>query len=114
MPSCTIHDIALMMDRERKGREASPSASVIDGQTVKAPAPAAERDHEQRIDVSEATSMLLWVASSCARSPIEPILKRAPRLRLIIRNLVGPRYRDRYSHFERHLAICLALRVDAW
>lgn len=34
----TIHDIALMMDRERVGREASPSAAVIYCQTVKAPA----------------------------------------------------------------------------
>ena len=34
----TIHDVALMMDRERTGREASPSAAVIDSQTVKAPA----------------------------------------------------------------------------
>lgn len=33
----TIHDIALMMDRERMGREASPSAAVIDSQSVKAP-----------------------------------------------------------------------------
>jgi transposase len=34
----TIHDIALMMDRERAGREASPSGGVLDSQTVKAPA----------------------------------------------------------------------------
>ena len=34
----TIHDVALMMDRERAGREASPSAAVTDGQTVRAPA----------------------------------------------------------------------------
>jgi len=34
----TIHDIALMMDRERQGREPSPTAGVIDSQTVKAPA----------------------------------------------------------------------------
>ena len=33
----TIHDIALMLDRERAGRETSPSAAVIDSQTVKAP-----------------------------------------------------------------------------
>jgi transposase len=33
----TIHDIALMTDRERQGREASPTAGVIDSQTVKAP-----------------------------------------------------------------------------
>jgi len=34
----TIHDLALMMDRERVGREASPSAGVVDSQSVKAPA----------------------------------------------------------------------------
>src|SRR5215472_7227520 len=33
----TIHDVALMMDRERVGREASPSAGVIDSQSVTAP-----------------------------------------------------------------------------
>lgn len=33
----TIHDIALMLDRERQGREASPSGGVLDSQTVKAP-----------------------------------------------------------------------------
>lgn len=33
----TIHDVALMIDRERAGREASPSAGVIDSQTIKAP-----------------------------------------------------------------------------
>jgi putative transposase len=34
----TIHDVALMLDRERAGREGSPSAAVIDSQSVKAPA----------------------------------------------------------------------------
>ena len=33
----TIHDIELMLDRERQGREQSPSAGVIDSQSVKAP-----------------------------------------------------------------------------
>jgi transposase len=33
----TIHDVSLMLDRERAGREASPSAGVIDSQSVKAP-----------------------------------------------------------------------------
>jgi len=42
----TIHDIALMMDRERAGREASPSAGVIDSQTVKAPGPGAKRGYD--------------------------------------------------------------------
>jgi hypothetical protein len=32
-----VHDVAVMIDRERAGREASPSAGVIDSQSVKAP-----------------------------------------------------------------------------
>ena len=32
-----IHDVALMLDRERVGREASPTGGVIDSQSVKAP-----------------------------------------------------------------------------
>ena len=39
----TIHDLELMLDREGADREASPSAGVIDSQTVKAPAPGAKR-----------------------------------------------------------------------
>lgn len=42
----TIHDLALMCDRERAGREASPSAAVIDSQSVKAPAAGAERGYD--------------------------------------------------------------------
>lgn len=34
----TIHNVALMVDRERVGREASPSAGVLDSQSIKAPA----------------------------------------------------------------------------
>lgn len=34
----TIHDVALMFDREQAGREASPSGGVVDSQSVKAPA----------------------------------------------------------------------------
>jgi transposase len=33
----TIHDIAVMIDRERAGREVSPTAGVVDSQSVKAP-----------------------------------------------------------------------------
>jgi transposase len=33
----TIHDLEAMLDRERQGREQSPSAGVIDSQSVKAP-----------------------------------------------------------------------------
>jgi transposase len=42
----TIHDLALMCDRERAGREASPSAAVLDSQSVKAPAPGAMRGYD--------------------------------------------------------------------
>jgi len=35
-----------MVDRERAGREASPSAAVIDSQSVKAPAPGAQRGYD--------------------------------------------------------------------
>lgn len=33
----TIHDVALMLDREREAREQSPSGAVVDSQSVKAP-----------------------------------------------------------------------------
>ncbi len=33
----TIHDVELMPDREQAGREASPTAAVIDSQSIKAP-----------------------------------------------------------------------------
>jgi len=32
----TIHDVALVVDRERAGREASPSAAVVDSQSIEA------------------------------------------------------------------------------
>ncbi len=38
----TIHDVALMLDREHAGRAASPTGGVLDSQSVKAPA-ASER-----------------------------------------------------------------------
>lgn len=34
----TIHDVALMLDRERENREQSPTAAVVDSQSIKAPA----------------------------------------------------------------------------
>ena len=32
----TIHDLMLMLDRDRAGREESPTAAVVDSQSVKA------------------------------------------------------------------------------
>ena len=34
----TVHDVALMLDREQSGRDASPSGCIVDSQSVKAPA----------------------------------------------------------------------------
>lgn len=42
----TIHDIAVMIDRDRAGREASPSGGILDSQTIKAPAPGAKRSFD--------------------------------------------------------------------
>lgn len=42
----SIHNIAVMIDREREGREASPTAGVLDSQTVKAPAAGAKRGYD--------------------------------------------------------------------
>lgn len=36
----TIHELAVMIDRERLGRESSPTGGILDSQTVKVPAPA--------------------------------------------------------------------------
>jgi putative transposase len=41
----TIHDVALMLDRERSGREASPSDGILNSQTVKAVV-AREREYD--------------------------------------------------------------------
>ena len=43
----TIHDVALMLDRERVGREMQPSAGVVDSQSVKSPAPGAVRGFDK-------------------------------------------------------------------
>jgi putative transposase len=34
----TIHDVALLLDRQRQERQAEPSAAIVDSQSVKAPA----------------------------------------------------------------------------
>lgn len=41
----TIHDVALMIDRERAGRS-EPSAAILDSQTIKAPAAGGSRGYD--------------------------------------------------------------------
>ena len=50
----TIHDVALMIDRERAGREACPTAGVVDSQSVKRrpPRPAATTPARRSTDAS--------------------------------------------------------------
>lgn len=59
----TIHDVELMLDRERSARETSPTAGVIDSQSIKAPhaqtrgsAPLLGRRADLRLDDPLATS----------------------------------------------------------
>ena len=42
----TIHDVTLMLDRKRAGREASPTAGAIDSPSVKASAAGAQRGYD--------------------------------------------------------------------
>ena len=56
----TIHHIAVMTDRERAGREASPSGGIIDSQTVKAP--------DQAVVVAMMRPRKPWDASGISRS----------------------------------------------
>lgn len=81
----TIHDIALMMDRERQGREASPSAGVIDSEPGFRVLPrrwVVERTFGWLTRWRSAStsprpcSTSPWEACSCDGSAIEPILKR--------------------------------------
>lgn len=52
----TIHDVSLMLDRERSGREASPSAGILDSQSVKAPA-ARQRGYDAGKKIVGASAM---------------------------------------------------------
>ena len=53
----TIHDMALMIDRERHSREASPTGGIIDSQSIKAPkAKARGYDAGRRSPDASATS----------------------------------------------------------
>jgi hypothetical protein len=59
----TIHDIALMIDQERRGREASPTGGMLDSQSVKAlGAPQAAQFGGLRVDSAEDGSHLAVVA----------------------------------------------------
>ncbi len=41
-----LHDVTLMLDRERQGRALQPSAAILDSQSVKAPQGAGHRGYD--------------------------------------------------------------------
>ena len=56
----TIRDVALMLDREMAGREASPSAAVIDSQTIKAPQRKTANGYDAGNKIVAASATLRW------------------------------------------------------
>jgi transposase len=85
--SATIHELAVMLDRQRAGRTEAPSAGVLDIQTVKAPAAGAGRDWDgakrtvgrKRRIAADADGRLLMVNLSPADIPDSAGAKAAPR-----------------------------------
>jgi len=81
----TIHDLELMLDRERAGREASPSAAVIDSQSVKAPHAeirgydAAKKivGRKRHIAVDTDGRLLMVNLTPAPTSPTRPALRRS-------------------------------------
>jgi transposase len=77
----TVHDLTLMLDREVEGRPASPTAAILDSQSVKAPG-SAERGFDAAKRVTgrkrhiavDTDGRLLMV---CLTRPISPI-RREP------------------------------------
>ena len=57
----TIHDIALMLDREQSGREASPTAGVVDSQTIKAPHAPGGSGYDAGKKLKGASGILPWI-----------------------------------------------------
>lgn len=90
----TIHDVALMVDRERAGRRPDPSAAILDSQTVKAPAAQGSRGFDgakktvgrKRHIVVDADGRLLMVGlstgdisdSAGAQAILDALRKRWP------------------------------------
>src|SRR5246127_728658 len=120
----TIHDIALMVDRERAGREPSPPAGIADSQTVKAPA-AKTRGYDagekivgrKRHIVVDTDGRLLMVNlttadisdSAGAQMILDAIRKRWPW----VKHLFADGAYDRPSSWTRQPSSTSSLRLSA-
>jgi hypothetical protein len=75
----TLHDVALMLDRERAGREASTSAGVLDSQSVKAPAADNLLRHVDATPVGRRTHSLYHASLACdPKRPVSAVQRLNP------------------------------------
>lgn len=81
-----IHDLALMLDRERAGREASPSSGVLDSQTVKAPFAETRGFDGGKTIVGRKGHIAVDTDSTGAQTILEGIRKRWPWLKHLFAN----------------------------
>lgn len=64
----TIHDAALMLEREAAGREASPTGGMLEGQTVKAPFADAGYDRTKLMDKAAFLDFVVEIVRRCDKA----------------------------------------------
>jgi len=124
----TIHDVALMIDRERSGRETSPSAGVIDSQSVKAPAAEARgydagkkvvgRKRHIAVDTDGSLLMINLTAADIADSAgaqaiLDAIRKRWPWVKHLFADGAYDRRKLMDKAAFRDFVIEIVRRIDA-
>ena len=97
----TIHDVALMIDRELAGREASPTGGVIDSQSVKAPEAKTRGYARRRQRASKAAEDIRdralgdLQAKELAHDPRQPLKADMVRMMKIHQKRADPRTKRR-------------------
>lgn len=119
----TIHDVVLMIDRERAGRGAQPSTAILDSQSVKAPAAGGTRGFDgakkivgrKRHIAVDADGRLLMVGlttadisdSAGAQAIIEALRKRWP----LVKHLFADSAYDRRQLPDRAAFLAFTLEI---